>query len=136
MDAIRKYLRNDRFAEHSGVELADLSPGHATARMTITDIHLNAFGSVHGGAIFTLADFAFAAAANSYGTLTVALNVSITYANAAAKGMVLTATAKETSRGPRVATYTVTVTNEHGVLIAQFNGLGYRKKDSLVERKE
>jgi len=69
MEDIKRCLKNDRFAERTNVELLTVSPGYATAKMVLHPHHLNGLGSVQGGAIFTLADYAFAAAANSHGTV-------------------------------------------------------------------
>ena len=55
----------DLFARHTGIELRDVGPGWAKASMKIQPCHFNGARTVHGGAIFTLADFAFAAASNS-----------------------------------------------------------------------
>src|SRR5512140_3457723 len=101
MDTIRAMFENDRFAKHSGIELVSVSPGQATARMVLQPQHLNGVGTVQGGAIFTLADFAFAAAANSHGKVAVAVNVSITFMKAATTG-VLTAEAREISRNSKL----------------------------------
>ena len=64
-DKIKRFLDGDRFAKHVGIDLLDVSPGRSVARMTIRDHHRNGVGTVHGGAIVTLADLAFAAAANA-----------------------------------------------------------------------
>jgi acyl-CoA thioesterase len=130
MEAIREFLKNDRFAEHCGIELVDVAEGRATARMTVTDRHLNGVNVVQGGAIFTLADLAFAAASNSYGTVAVAINASIWFVRAAREGT-LTAEAKEVSRNPKLATYAIDVTDEAGELVARFEGMVYRKKDPI-----
>ena len=63
----KQIFANDRFAARCGIELLAVSPGQARARMSLRPDHLNGLGSVQGGAIFTLADFAFAAASNSHG---------------------------------------------------------------------
>ena len=62
---ISEFLQNDRFAVNAGVELLKTRSGYAKARMMITPEHLNGGGVCQGGAIFTLADLAFAAATNS-----------------------------------------------------------------------
>lgn len=131
MEDIKKFFINDRFAEHSGIELLEVSKGYARARMKIEDYHLNGVGIAHGGAIFTLADLAFAVASNSHGTVALAINVSISYFKASTGG-ILTAEAKEISRNPKLASYTVTVTNEDSELVAIFQGMVYRKKDEIV----
>lgn len=129
---IKEFFKRDKFAEYCGIELVDVSPGSARAEMIIKEEHLNGLNTVHGGAIFTLADFAFAAAANSYGMATVAINVSITYMNAITKGRV-TAVAREISRNPKLSTYTIDIYNEEGEVAAVFQGLAYQKKQSLEE---
>lgn len=130
MEALRKLLDQDRFAKQSGVRLVSVSPGHAVAEMTLTPDHWNGIGNAQGGAIFTLADLAFAAASNSHGTIAVAVNVSITFIKAA-KGGTLRADARELSKNFKLGSYTVEVTDEAGDLIAIFQGLAYRKQDKI-----
>jgi acyl-CoA thioesterase len=133
MEAIKRFFgERDRFAAHCGVELVEVQPGRAVTRMRLEAHHLNGVNIAHGGAIFTLADLAFAAACNSYGTVAVAINASITYMKAASGG-VLTAVAEETACNPRLGTYRMTVTDEAGELVAIFQGLAYRKKDRLED---
>jgi acyl-CoA thioesterase len=62
-----------------GIEPLEVSEGGATTRMEVTSEHLNSLGTVHGSALFTLADFTFAVAANSHGRATVAINANISY---------------------------------------------------------
>lgn len=130
-DEIRRFFKKDRLAEYLGVELVDVSDGEAVSKMQIKDEHLNGIGTVHGGAIFTLADFTFAVAANSHGRVTVAINVSISFVKAAFTGT-LRAVAREVSLGPKIASYTVDVTDDEGDLIAIFQGMAYRKRDKIV----
>lgn len=131
MQAIREFFKNDRFAEHSGIELLDIGEGWAKAKMPICDCHRNGVNIVHGGAIFTLADLAFAAASNSHGTVAVAINASIWFVKAAKEGT-LYAEAKEVSRNPKLAVYSIEVTDDGGELIAKFEGMVYRKKDPIT----
>jgi len=131
MRTIKEFFKNDRFAAHSGIELLEVSEGHAKARMRIEDHHLNGINVVHGGAIFTLADLAFAAASNSHGTVAVAINASIWYVKAATGGT-LFAEAKEVSLNPKLATYSIVVTDEGGEVFAAFEGMVYRKKQTIA----
>jgi len=130
MEQVKQRLRNDQFAGRCDIELLSVSPGRASARMTLHPHHLNGIGTVQGGAIFTLADFAFAAAANSHGTVSVAVNASITFMKAARTGT-LWAEAREVSKNFKIGSYVVEVKDDHGDLVAQFQGLAYRKKDKL-----
>lgn len=130
MDKIKEFFKRDQFAEYCGIELAEVSPGKARVEMEIKKEHLNGVNTVHGGAIFTLADFAFAIAANSYGQVTLAINVSITFMKAATKGK-LTAKAREISRNPKLSTYTVDIYDDEGDVVAVFQGLAYQKRETL-----
>lgn len=125
-DLIRN-VENDRFAAFIGIRLVSVEAGHAVVEMKLTENHLNGVGFVQGGAIFTLADYAFAAASNSKGLLTTGINASITYFKTP-KGKVLTAEATEVSTQNRTCGYSVNVYDENKDLIAQFSGLGYIKR--------
>lgn len=130
MESIKNFLNKDQFAKHNGIELLEISEGTAKAKIQIKKEHLNGIGIVHGGAIFCLADFVFAAASNSHGTIAVAINVSISFLKAVKEG-VLIAQAKEISINPKLATYSVQVTDDIGDLVASFQGMVYRKKDRI-----
>jgi acyl-CoA thioesterase len=132
MDALRKFVNSDHFARHLGIEMLDYGPGHARAKMDIGKEHLNSAGTVHGGAIFSLADAVFSVASNSHGTLAVAINVSISFFRAARSGTLL-ADGREISMNPRLATYLIDVKDQEGNAIALFQGTVYRKKESLKE---
>jgi len=132
MDDVKRFIENDRFARHLDIEMLEYAKGRAKARMAVKEHHLNSAGTVHGGAIFALADAAFAAASNSHGTLAMAINVSISYFKAV-KGGTLTAAAEEVSINPKLATYIIPVEDEKGNRIALFQGTVYRKKESVGE---
>ena len=116
----------DTYAQASGIKLVSVAPGKAVMRMEIGDHHRNSHGTVHGGAIFTLADSAFALASNSHGIPAAAINATITYMKAAREGA-LTAIAEEFALNPRLATYIVTITDEAQDRVALFQGMVYRK---------
>jgi acyl-CoA thioesterase len=130
MQSLQRFFSNDRFAERANIELLSVSPGQARAKMALHPHHLNGYGTVQGGAIFTLADFAFAAASNSHGTIAVAINVSITFMKAGTTGA-LWAEAKEISRNFKLGSYTVEVKDDQGELVALFQGLAYRKSEKI-----
>jgi acyl-CoA thioesterase len=120
-------IKNDQFAKLVGLELVKVELGYAEVRMMITEKHLNGVGIVQGGALFTLADFAFAAAANADGKVTIGINANITYSKPA-KGKTLLAKAMETSSSRSLCNYTVDIFDEdNAVLVAKFNATGFIK---------
>ena len=126
------FFKNDRFASMAGVELMEISEGYAKARMLITPEHLNGGGVCQGGALFTLADLAFAAAVNSHLVLTFSTSSNITFFQSVAQGYVY-AEAREIVNHPRLPYAEVKITDEDGRLIAVFTSSGYRKKDVPIE---
>ena len=127
---LKRCFQHDQFAALANIELLTAGPGHATARMTLRPHHLNGLNTVHGGAIFTLADFTFAVACNSHGTMAVALEASIVFMKAATTGT-LWAEAREKSKNLKVGLYLVEVKDDQGDVVAQFQGVAYRKKERL-----
>lgn len=126
----RNFFANDRYAALAGVEIIEAGPGYCKAKLNIDDRHLNAANVVQGGAIFTLADLAFAVASNSHGQLALAINVNISFLQGKSSGT-LFATATELSEPKRLGAYDVLVTDEQDEIIARFNGMVYRKNQRL-----
>jgi acyl-CoA thioesterase len=126
MGDLEEFFMRDTFAQSTGIQLVSVAPGRAVVRLEIGDQHRNSHGTVHGGAIFTLADAAFALASNSHGVPAAAINATITYMKAAREGA-LTAVAEEFALNPRLATYIVTITDEAQDRVALFQGMVYRK---------
>ena len=126
-DAIER-MKQDAFARLLGIELVEAGSGRATVRMAVTDEHRNSVGMVHGGVIFTFADYAFAVACNSHGVPAVAVQCSISYFRPP-QGAAITAEASEVSLTHRLGTYTVHVRDADGDLVALFQGMAFRKAE-------
>jgi acyl-CoA thioesterase len=125
-----KILAGDQYAILTGVEVLEAGKGYCKARLVIEKKHLNGAGVVQGGAIFTLADLAFAVASNSHGPLALAINVNISFLAGRSTG-ILYATATEIGEPKRLGAYDVLVTDEENEIVARFNGMVYRKKQRL-----
>ncbi len=124
-EKVKEYFFNDRYARFSKIEIVDVKEGYCKVRMEIEDIHLNALDILHGGAIFTLADFAFAVASNSRGRAAVSINASITYFKPPT-GKIVYAETEEINLGNRLATYQIKVYDDKNTNIALFTGTVFR----------
>jgi len=125
----KAYFSCDRFATENGMTMDEVDGTHAVTSMTLADRHKNAFGGVMGGAIFTLADFAFAALTNDRDNVTVAQQVSINYLSAP-KGSRLIARATYKKDGRSSCVVNVDVVDDTGRDVAQFVGTGFKLKSS------
>lgn len=112
----------DGMASTLGIRLEAAAPGTAQVSMTVSENMLQGHATCHGGAIFTLADTAFAIACNGYGEPTVAQMCSITFIAPAHCGDRLTALAIEKSRTGRSGIYDISVSRKDGSVIAEFRG--------------
>lgn len=121
------FFKKDRFAVMAGAELTEVGDGYAKARMLLTPDHMNGGGVCQGGALFTLADLAFAAAVNSHLTMTFSTSSNITFIRSVKQGYVY-AEAREIVNHPRMPYAEVRVTDETDELIAVFTSSGYRKE--------
>jgi len=130
---IARRISQDPFAKRMGIELQELRPGYSRVSMTLRQDMLNFHGIPHGGAIFSLADAAFAAASNSHGQTAVALSMTIQYLAAAEPGSHLVAEAQELRKGYRSGFYQIAVRKETGDLIASCQAVVYRKQEFFVE---
>jgi acyl-CoA thioesterase len=124
-ERIRK-MNKAPFIRTFGIELISISAdGEVRLTMDTSDKH-NALGAAHGGAVFTIADQAFAIACNLGPELQVAMFASMTFIRPA-RGM-LEAVARRIGETKRTSVYEVKVF-ENGELVAIFQGTGYKLED-------
>jgi len=118
-------FRGDRFAASIGATLEDWGPGWSRVRWTPGPEHTNFAGSVHGGALFTFGDVAFAVACNSWGPQAVALSVDAHFLAAVEPGTELVATGTERSRTRRTGSYHLDV-HAGDRQVASLHAMAYR----------
>jgi phenylacetic acid degradation protein PaaD len=123
----------DRASQALGIEIVEVSPGRARARMRVAPTMVNGHAIAHGGYVFLLADTAFAFACNTYGAVTVARGAEVTFVAPAREGDELTADAAERHRAGRNGIYDVTVRRADGTVVAEFRGHSRQTSAPLVE---
>ena len=115
-----------------GMKIIDAGPKYSVVEMVLEDKHLNGFSIAHGGAIFALADTAFAHACNSDNVVTVAQQCQINFLQPGRAGDLLTATAKGRTYSGRTGIYDVTITGSDGGVIAEFRGMSCKLRDPVI----
>jgi acyl-CoA thioesterase len=134
--AVARFMsERDQFARHLGIELLELHPGYSRVSLVLKPYMTNGLGLAHGAVIFAIADYAFAAACNSYGTVAVALSMDIHFLSSPTPGTRLFGEAQELRHGRRTGLYRLIVMNEEGDLIAELHGMAYRKDTRFLEDK-
>lgn len=119
----KSILTDDRFAlDTTGILVESLDPV-VRCSLTVADKHKNALDAVMGGAIFTLADYAFSVSVNRGDTATVTLNAQIDYLRAASDGK-LTATVTPVKDGRRTCVSRVLITDDRDREVAQVTFTG------------
>ncbi|HEU5159171.1 MAG TPA: hydroxyphenylacetyl-CoA thioesterase PaaI [Streptosporangiaceae bacterium] len=113
----------DRASQRLGIEIENVGPGRAAARMRVTAEMVNGHDIAHGGYVFLLADDAFAFACNTYDKITVAAAAEVVFVRPARLGDELVAEAVERTRYGRNGIYDVTVRRAaDDAVVAEFRG--------------
>lgn len=132
LEKVKEFFRNDLFATQvSGILIEQVDYHFALCKMPLTAQHKNARGMTMGGAVFTLADFAAAVAANSElgDEHVVSLHADISYLSVA-RGDCLIAEAKSVKHGGSTTLYRVDVADLLGNCVAVVNVTGYVLKNN------
>jgi acyl-CoA thioesterase len=130
LEHIRKYFSNDRFATASGIVIDSVTEECVVCSMELCESHRNSVGGVQGGAIFTLADLAFAVHCNLAMVcgedvgVTLGQSCSISYLKGT-KGTRLFARSTCLSKGRNVSVYRISVDDDLGVRIAEMLANAY-----------
>jgi acyl-CoA thioesterase len=122
IEKLRGLEKTEPVASFLNMQLIELSTGHARVTMDMKPEYINFNGTVFGGIISAVADWAFAYATNSVITPNVASQFNIHFMAAATAGDRLTAECNVLKRGKRVCISEIKVTNQDGVAIALCTG--------------
>ena len=125
IEEAREIFSKDLYATKlTGAVIDEIGENYARCSLKLTDDHKNAYGGVMGGAIYTLADFAFAVASNyEKDEATVSLVGTASFMSAP-KGNTLFAEAELIKDGRRNSFYDVHVSDDTGRVVAVVNFTG------------
>jgi len=133
VETVREIFSADKYLMMTGVVIEEIGEDFCRCSLNAGPEHMNAGGSVQGGAIYTLADSAFAVAANighiergeADVFITVSQSASISYMAAGAANVLLTVEARKVGGGKRAPVFRMDVTDAGGKRIATMTGNGY-----------
>jgi len=124
VDEVYKLFEKDEFAKFCGIKIEEIKKGYAKTSVVVNEMHINGLSRTQGGLIYTLADVAFAAAANSYGAVAVGLTTNISFFKATKKGDKLIAIANVISLTRKTCSVDVNVMC-NDILISKMTGTAF-----------
>ena len=124
LEKAKKFFADDLYAtRQTGIVIEAAEPGYAKCSLKIEPHHKNAMGNVMGGVYFTMADYAFAIAANLDQRATVTQTSQIVYLSPA-KGSVLCAETERIRAGRTTCLYKIMITDDTGAQVAYVTTTG------------
>jgi acyl-CoA thioesterase len=112
-----------------GIEVYDLKEGHAKGRLTILREHINVFGTVHGGILFTFADHIGGACGNTLGKKSLLVESSIQFMKGVTEGETVFAEAKLTYKGKKIGRIDTKIFRENKEIVAVMHMVFYIRSD-------
>lgn len=129
-EIVNKMLENDPYSQWLGVKILNLEEGNVEVGMTVTSEMLNGFNVAHGGITYALSDSSLAFSANTHGRHGVSIETSISHIAPVFEGDQLRTKVTEVSQNHTLGIYHVDVINQHDVIVSNFKGTVYFKKNT------
>ncbi|MCX5785255.1 MAG: PaaI family thioesterase [Elusimicrobia bacterium] len=101
-DYFKKSSRTPVLENFLGLRITGLEEGKVTCGMKAAQRHGNIYGTLHGGTLAAVADFAMGVACVSTGRRVVTIDMNISYIKSAPAGSSLTAVGEVVSGGKRI----------------------------------
>ncbi len=111
--------KNNNFSNLIGLRVYEMTTGTAKSRMKVTEAMGNPIGSIHGGALYTVADVTAGAAVSSHGMMVTTMNSSMNYLRPAIGCTELYGEAEEIKHGRRASVVSVWIKDQNGTELAQ-----------------
>jgi len=126
---IAERFKADQYAVGlTGIEIVEVRDSYVKTKLAVEPKHMNAFGMMQGGALFTLADFTFAVAINTDpAEPAVAIECHISFLKPTTQG-ILYAESRLISKSRSLTACEVIITNEQGDMVAKFYGRGFTRR--------
>lgn len=124
LEEAREFFKADTYAtQTTGIVIEEVAEGFARCSLLTEEKHMAAHRHVMGGALFTMADFAFAVASNPPGHVTVTANSNISFISMP-KDARLVAECRQIKDGRRACYYETRITDGQDNLVAVVTAMG------------
>ncbi len=136
LELVKRIFADDGFVKLAGLEIVEVNEEKAVVSANISAEHRNANGSVQGGMLYAIADYAFAVLGNYKHPMTVTQVGQISYVKAAFAEAII-ATAREQVRSGHNTVCEVIIEDDKGqiVCVCTFNGFVKDIEKQLLKEK-
>jgi acyl-CoA thioesterase len=128
-EQIKNSFNQCNVGKHIGINICEIKEGFAKGELKIKKEHVNVFGNVHGGILFTFADHIGGACGNTLGKKAVLVESSIQYMKGVKKNETVYAEALLSHKGARIGRIEVKIYNENMDIIAVVHQIFFIKDD-------
>lgn len=130
---IDRITKENNYIKNLGIELIEYREGYAKGRMKVTENNVNPYGSVHGGALYSLADTISGFAAASYGTYASTVSGNMNFISPAIDTKYVICEAKEVRQGKKISLYNVELFNDEGKILDNGSFIFYMLNKKVLE---
>ena len=128
IDELYKY-QNVGFTNYVGIKVTEMKEGFAKGEIEIKDFHHNPIGSIHGGAVFSLADTVGGFAACTVAKKVTTVRSDINYINPTLNVTKLVAEANVIKAGKRMIIVEIVINDQDGKMLQKAMMTYFRLKD-------
>lgn len=116
-EKIIEIARDNEYMRNLGLEFLQIETGYIRGRMPVKPAIINPYGSVHGGALYALADIMAGLTACTGGTFVSTVNGHMSYLKPGMNTAYITCEAKVLHAGKKIITVTVALYNDDEVML-------------------
>lgn len=126
---IKDLFNNCNVGKLLGIEVYELKEGYARGKLTVSREHINIFGTIHGGILFTFADHVGGACGNTLGKKSVLVESSIQYMKGISEGETIYAEANLSYKGKKIGRIDTKILRESKEIVAIMHMIFYIRSD-------
>lgn len=130
-ESLRNIISCNEYINTLGIELLEVDIGYAKGKMKVSQKLCNPYGSLHGGALFSLADVISGIAAYTYGNYVSTISGNMNYISPAMNTKNVYCIANVVRQGKKVSVYDVKIINDNEEILETGSFTFYTLKEKI-----